>query len=359
MNALDQRLHSWLTEPDEKRFERAFSGFFELAFPAVVRYLARLSYWDTGRVEDLAQEALLRFFDRVGRRRRDAFRTVVSTLATLRVPELGRFHERQVQAWRDDASTFAAEVMAFRASPDDAASRAAILAFVERGDSLQRQAGLLLRVLPAADLPPCDAQAFREAIERVSACLPPLRVPSTNYLFQIARSIFLDECKMRGRLKRGGAPPIALDPPDATAADTPEEESLATAAYTPTLALPREPAVDPTHEYENEEFFAKFIEYLRAPLDRAAHAFHLASTCGPATAERRRLESLTVKHTRTMTVLAAVGEGHSQEEVADRLGLSRNQVKYIVEQVQAAYAQFAASAVPPAASTYHEPAHAP
>src|SRR5262245_36836656 len=45
MNALDQRLYAWLTEPDEPRFERAFNGYFSVAFPAVVRYLARLSHW--------------------------------------------------------------------------------------------------------------------------------------------------------------------------------------------------------------------------------------------------------------------------------------------------------------------------
>jgi DNA-directed RNA polymerase specialized sigma24 family protein len=357
MNALDHRLYAWLPEPDEKRFERAFSGFFELAFPAVVRYLARLSHWDPGRLEDVAQEALLRFFDRVGRRRRDAFRSVVSTLARLRGPDLGPFHERQVKSWCEDVSRFAAEVMNFRASADEAATKAAIQAFVERGDSLHRQAELLLRPPPASGQPADGAQAFRDDLELICACLPRLRVPSTSYLFQIARSIFLDECKMRGRQKRGGAvmPPVT---PDATEADEPGEASLDVASYVPLSASMREPAVDPTREYESEEFFNKFLEHLRGPLDRAVEAWQRESGSAAAAAAKRRLESLTGKYTRTIAVISAVGEGHSQERVAELLNLSRNQVKYIVEQVQEAYAQFAASAGSPAARlSTHESSH--
>jgi predicted transcriptional regulator len=53
-----------------------------------------------------------------------------------------------------------------------------------------------------------------------------------------------------------------------------------------------------------------------------------------------------------MDILSRIGEGHSQVEIAQLLGLSRNQVKYVVESVQQAYASFvsggAADAVPTA-----------
>jgi predicted transcriptional regulator len=44
-----------------------------------------------------------------------------------------------------------------------------------------------------------------------------------------------------------------------------------------------------------------------------------------------------------MTVLSMRIEGQSQNDIAELLGISRNQVKYIVEQVQQAYEQFAAA----------------
>src|SRR5262249_44148197 len=69
MRSLDHYLYAWLAESDEYRFERSFNDYFAVAFPAIVRYLVRISGWDSARLEDLAQEALLRFFDRVGRGR--------------------------------------------------------------------------------------------------------------------------------------------------------------------------------------------------------------------------------------------------------------------------------------------------
>jgi hypothetical protein len=41
-----------------------------------------------------------------------------------------------------------------------------------------------------------------------------------------------------------------------------------------------------------------------------------------------------------MEILALIGEGHTQVEVAQLLRLSRNQVKYVVESVQHTYASF-------------------
>src|SRR5580700_1679282 len=76
ITTLDRQLYAWLVESDERRFTLAFNVYFSVAFPAVVRFLARISRWDSARLEELAQDALLRFFDRVGRDRRLASDTV-------------------------------------------------------------------------------------------------------------------------------------------------------------------------------------------------------------------------------------------------------------------------------------------
>jgi DNA-binding NarL/FixJ family response regulator len=46
----------------------------------------------------------------------------------------------------------------------------------------------------------------------------------------------------------------------------------------------------------------------------------------------------------SIEVLSTIGEGYTQEETAQRLGLSRNQVKYVIEILQEAYQRFTAHA---------------
>lgn len=113
MTTLDIRLYAWLATSDERRFERAFSAYFSVAFPAVIRHLARLSRWDSAHLEELAQDALLRFFDKVGRDRREASEVVKNTLLRLQPLDLGAFHVRQVNAWTDGISSFSDATMSF------------------------------------------------------------------------------------------------------------------------------------------------------------------------------------------------------------------------------------------------------
>jgi DNA-directed RNA polymerase specialized sigma24 family protein len=180
-------------------------------------------------------------------------------------------------------------------------------------------------------------------------------------LFDIAQNLYLDECKARNRQKRGGAGCSIAEPAD-TAADAAD----ATAHPLARISLdeensPREPtdagecggpaaisfgcaaAADPESDRIGEEFCQKFYAYLRRPLDAAEEAYRLASVNGAAKAERKRLDSLSRKIERVIAVLSMRIEGQTQEAIAEALGISRNQVKYIVEQVQEAYEQFAAA----------------
>jgi FixJ family two-component response regulator len=100
---------------------------------------------------------------------------------------------------------------------------------------------------------------------------------------------------------------------------------------------------DPESDRIGEEFCQKFYAYLRRPLDAAEDAYRRASLDGPANSERKRLDSLSMKVERVIAVLSMRIEGQTQEAIAAALGISRNQVKYIVEQVQEAYEQFAAA----------------
>jgi DNA-directed RNA polymerase specialized sigma24 family protein len=427
MTTLDHRLYAWLAEADERRFERAFSAYYSVAFPALVRHLARRGRWDLALLEELAQDALMRFFQKVGRDRRAASEAVRAALNNIRPIHLGPFHERQVSVWTRDVSSFRDEVMGFRLGPTDESVdsewKRAIHELAERIPPLRKQGLHLLRTVQLEvrwemdaecaaqctnkaqleiespeELMECDdstsnagpttaidlfarevvaktAQAlaaeekhpgiipFVEHTYAIINAVPQLRVPTNGYLFQIAMTVYLDECKSRGRQKRGGISegvgaimhreipsqhPVEImtldsavetemeDGPDFSQSRTVSDNSGVFAA----------PANDPTRQYEDEEFLERFYEYLRKPVDEAAEGYQKAQATGNGLAERRRLESLTNKLARMTLVLSMLGEGYTQESTAERLDLSRNQVKYIVELAQEAYSRFVAASTP-------------
>jgi len=403
MTALDNRLYAWLAEADDRRFERAFDAYFTVAFPAVVRHLSRLSRWDPAELEELAQDALLRFFERVGRGRRDASDTIRGTLPSIRPLAMGAFHERQVNGWTGEVDSFRQEAMGFQPTPrdiiEDSAWKTAIRRIAEQIPGLERQGLHLLNAVRLEfhwdDADPADSkggqgnvpvQDFVESIMReldslssraleaqrqhpnvspfvtgtwkVTRALPRLRVPTNGYLFEMAMTIYLDECKKRGRIKRGGtgarhAPArddVALGDHPLEAADGHgdanadggyafgADEGVSFRFHTATTA--DIPVAEPTLQLEHTEFLEKFYAYLRQPVEAAAGACLQAQTPGKATAERARLDSLTQKLDCTLAVLTLMGEGHTQEETAAQLDLTRNQVKYIVEKVQEAYLRF-------------------
>jgi DNA-directed RNA polymerase specialized sigma24 family protein len=425
MTTLDHRLYAWLIECDERRFERAFNAYFSVAFPAVVRHLARLSRWDPAQLEELAQDALLKFFDRVGRGRREASETVRISLVRIRPLNPGAFHARQVSVWTKDVSSFRDAAMGFDPGPleesRDTQWKASIRALADRIPLLQRQGCHLLHAVYVelhwsfdgedsrnSRREELDQQPFIDSLEgksddevgaagprdiaerlarelgartaraqvaeerhpgvtqfvdatfTVVGAIPQLRVPTNGYLFEIAMTIYLDECKKRQRQKRGGgvseevqvagnrqSPPqhpielMTLDPAIEFDAEEPLGEDLARPANDSSTRTSVVPANDPTRQYEHEEFLEKFYQYLRRPVNEATEAYQKAQSVGRAIAERRKLESLSGKFARTISVLGMMGEGYTQEQTAQRLGLSRNQVKYAVELLQEAYAKFA------------------
>jgi DNA-directed RNA polymerase specialized sigma24 family protein len=207
-----------------------------------------------------------------------------------------------------------------------------------------------------------------------------LRVPTNGYLFEIAMSLYLDDYRKRRRQKRGGSdypsPHDAVADSDAERCEHPLErladQDLDEENYPDLAAMQGSPgaqprlsaecaSIDPTRTLEDEEYFERFYAYLRAPVDAAELAFEAARRRGGALAEQRKRDSLAQKFSRTMAVLTAIGEGYTQEQAAERLQLSRNKVKYVIETLQEAYAQFAArsAGVPHPLPTGGVPSHAP
>jgi hypothetical protein len=254
---LDRMLYEWLAETDDRRFDLAFKRYYAEASCHVVRYLSRRSSLADLDCEQIAVDALLRFFGRVGRDRRLAAQSLSAALPRIEPLNLGPFHVRQVVRWTTEVGTFRHASMSFTAHQDAAESwKAQIQTLTDGITPLQRQGCHLLEsartachaIAPpevpagagddatAADGPISTqfavirefALALRNAAQSaagpgdpelrhpgllgfVDGCwtvveaLPLLRVPTNGYLFDIAQSLYLDECKARGRRKRGGS----------------------------------------------------------------------------------------------------------------------------------------------------------
>jgi DNA-directed RNA polymerase specialized sigma24 family protein len=414
---LDQMLYAWLAEPNDGKFERAFQKYYEAAFGGLVRYLARRAGSADLDFEQIAVDALLKFFCRAGRERRQASERVRGALPSLEPLDAGPIHVRQVRSWTAEVEVFRETAMSFRVIQDDTQDRdwkAEIHSLAESIPPLQQQGCHILnavrtavarildstRQLPDNDAPedPGDESCShgpiasfatrirREASEdtagakaleahhpgvlrfvdggwTVIEALPLLRVPTNGYLFEIAQSLYLDECKARGRQKRGGsgvantgnlaasadfvgASPHPVHRIDLQREISELEESLPGEHSVPVargLAVELAESVDPISDRIGEEFCQQFYTYLCRPLEAAQHAYALAAAKGTASAERKALDSITRKTERVIAVLSMRIEGQSQNAIADSLGISRNQVKYIVEQMQEAYEQFAAA----------------
>jgi DNA-binding CsgD family transcriptional regulator len=176
-------------------------------------------------------------------------------------------------------------------------------------------------------------------------------------------SLYLDEYRRRGRQKRGGVP--VRQPPTAELADgvdaggahpldqalagdfadaaTGHEASTTDGRPGPRLLANSDCAAsDSIRQWEEAEFFERFYAYLRAPVVAAEEAYEAALLRGRAAAHQRKRDALAHKLARTLAVIAAIGEGYTQEETAQRLDISRNQVKYVIEQLQEAYSRFTA-----------------
>lgn len=407
---LDRMLYEWLAQTDDRRFDLAFKLYYGEAFAQVIRYLARRSSLPDLDCEQIAVDALLKFFSRVGRDRREAAVAVGSALSQIEPLNLGAFHVRQVRRWTEDVGNFRHASVNFTPEVVPGNFKPHIQALADRIAPLRRQGWHLLEtaraVATGADVaeslgphaseePRADetdssphytvlrefALTLRDAAHTLAGALeiesdhpglrryvdgtwtvvealPQLRVPTNGYLFDIAQSLYLDECKARGRRKRGGS---GYSSAGAGASGTAGAEISEVNFALDDSDWPDDDTgvwgtvgVDPITEQIDEDFCDRFYAYLRKPLQDAEDAYHRAAAGGRAEAERKRLESIGRKNDRLMTVLVMRIEGRTQEEIAAALELSRNQVKYIVELVQSAYQQFC-TATPPTGAVAVQP----
>jgi DNA-directed RNA polymerase specialized sigma24 family protein len=418
--SLDRNLYAWLSEVDDRRFDRLFAQYYTAAFPSLVRFLKRRTARDEADLCDIAQETLLSFFQRIGQHRRQAFETLAQLAPGILPLPLGPFHESTVRSWRTDVIGFRQE------SIDKPMPAAGTAEFVEWKQRLQQLCGRIpsLQRRGCMLIHDCEVQAIRPFIENekfprmddfasskvgddsdeplhvglsfvealldhvgteeatrtarhavksfpgvltfledsghVVLLLPKLRAPSSSYLYDIATSILLDTIKRESTQKRGG---LARSSYSARSIQAQEDDQALEALYTwepQDLEGSAEEATDVAdpsdfvERIENVELLQRFVEFLHTPVADATAAYQAASQRGKATSEKRRLESLAHKFERLMSVLSLHGQDFTQEEIAEQLKISRNQVKYVLESVQGAYSRFTSRTLAQSASSSTE-----
>jgi DNA-directed RNA polymerase specialized sigma24 family protein len=396
---LDSLLFAWLSEGDERRAERRFDDYFRAAFPTLCRYVRSLRT-DPASAQDIAQQALIKLFNHLGTGRRAADEQVRNAVSLLRPLDFGPVHVRAVNAWRQQVAAFRDAAVGFRIDREfhkEATTWKELRTEINgQIDPLTRQGTHFLdevraRVVSAwealityrhvrvdgeiADGPPDSVEQVRlfvskflryaegrqdSDVEDAIGCagavgfvtrtncvcdhLPTLAIPSSGLLYTIAKRQFIDR-ERSNQIRRFD---YAADTTDGDAsvldqldfgvdrAEPLEPRPLSTPVARSDLTGTEE------RDVELQDRYAAFLEFLRGPLTRAEGAFSAASCKGKAEAESTRVESLKAKYDRLMAILAALRESPqpTEDEIAWRLNLTRNQVKYAVERIRSEFNYF-------------------
>jgi DNA-directed RNA polymerase specialized sigma24 family protein len=175
-----------------------------------------------------------------------------------------------------------------------------------------------------------------------TACdyLATLAIPSNGLLYTIVKRQFLDSLKVKRREVSESVPDLW----DSEAPSILDELDLGAEGTTDLAPDAAFHAADPASEVlgldrcvgEIESRYRAFLELLRAPLTRAEGELAKAVARGRMKDEQARVDSLRIKYDRLMAVLAALREipQPTENEIAERLGLTRNQIKYAIERIR-------------------------
>jgi hypothetical protein len=183
---------------------------------------------------------------------------------------------------------------------------------------------------------------FVSRTKAVCENLPMVAIPSNGLLYTIARRLYLNSLRSKLAAQTMFATAVADEPESAGVlmewdidhpldAMQPMRETHA--------ATPLEHLSD---QSDIESRYRAFQEFLRAPLTRAEAALATAASAGSSRTRQAQVDSLRRKYERLTAVLRALHDSPqpSEEEIARKHGLSRNQVKYLIERVRTEFNHF-------------------
>jgi DNA-directed RNA polymerase specialized sigma24 family protein len=341
---LDVLLYAWLAESDEAKADQRFSRYFRAAFPILCRYLRSLRA-EPSMAEDIAQQALIKFFGHLGIERRRANERVREASAELRPLSLTDLHARRIERWKRQVGSFRDAAIGFgMACETEPGSWKELREEINgRVDPLRREGLHLLDAVNSCS----GAITLASAISAICESLPQLAIPSNALVYTIAKRQFVDHLrKRRPEAARDTEELVAdrydddvLEELDLDSAEPFEEESVEVSCAAEERG---DSQTDTAQQGTVELRYRTFLEFLRGPLTRAEGALATATTRGRARTEQLRVWSLRAKFERLMAVLGALRETPqpNEEEIARRLGLTRNQVKYAIERIREEFHHF-------------------
>jgi hypothetical protein len=396
---LDALLYDWLSEGDARQAEVRFASYFRRAFSDLCRYARSLGA-EASTAQDISQQSLIKLFDHLGSSRRAAAEAVRVATAELKPLTFGAMHERLVRAWVQQIVAFRDAALGFGVSSERESPWRQLRAEVNaRVDPLVRQGvhfleevrsrlGALVLAPIATETreesstvswdPPQDSvdEALRSFvltlltraelqdaahIEKSPSCLgtvlfvrhtstvcdklPTLAIPSNGLAYTMVKNHFLDSLKGRRPENVENLPDMVdegakevLDQLDFGVPPTPKSVAESSAEE----VVGNDATVRGGRESEIEGRYRAFLELLRAPLTRAEGALAQATSRGRAAAEQARVDSLRAKYDRLMAVLKALRETPqpTEDQIAARLGVTRNQVKYAIERIRDEFTHF-------------------
>ncbi len=401
---LDILLYGWLSEPDERGAEQRFTRYFQAAFPAICRYLRSLHADPSTAQDLAQQALIKLFDHLgTGRRAADErLREALSALRPLEFGALHvrqvEGWRRQVGSCRDAAVYFRvtgdgkALPEPWKDARDEVNGR--IPPLTRQGAhfmvDVRSRVGMRLSMLAPSDSgsdgsndrscaedtldgtleDPNDSELERILTEvfdyarshsaaeadtalgctgavgflrntsTVCNCLPRLAIPSNGLLYTIAKRQLLDRLRASKHQSVQPVEHLADSTDDGVLGvldSTGGREEIGQDGSTWASAEDSD-----SLETEVEARYRAFVEFLRAPLIRAEGALAAAATKGKAKAEQARVDSLRAKYDRLLSVLAALQEEPppTEEQIARREGLSRNQVKYVVDRIREEFNHF-------------------
>jgi DNA-directed RNA polymerase specialized sigma24 family protein len=190
------------------------------------------------------------------------------------------------------------------------------------------------------------AVGFVSRASTICETMPALAIPSNGLLYTIAKRLFLDS------LRRKSSNPVeSTDAPidrfGSSVLDEWDDGFPGESHHAPDADAQTNPSVSDSAgcgygEGTVERRYQMFLDFLRLPLTRAEGALAEAASRGTGKAEQKRVDSLRRKYARLVAVLAALHESPqpSEEEIARRQGITRNQVKYVIERVREEFSYF-------------------
>jgi DNA-directed RNA polymerase specialized sigma24 family protein len=236
------------------------------------------------------------------------------------------------QSPRDDAAGLAA-----------VPSEQAIAAFTAR--LLRYSAGREVAIVNAAIGCP-GAVEFVTLTKSVCEDLPTVAIPSNGLLYTIARRLFLNSLRSRSADRAMFAAAVADEAEDpGLLIGWDIDHPLGGTRPIREMSV----ATGPEHHFDAsdderdiESRYRAFLEFLRVPLTRAEAKLAAADSASSARTLQAKVDSLRQKYERLIAVLRALHDSPqpSEEEIAQKHGLSRNQVKYLIERVRDEFNHF-------------------